>query len=262
MIYGQFEGYSGQGTCPAGVTVHHRLSIKFGAIGIRSTQNNNQVVFALFVNNFFNILLTLRVKCTGGGSDKTLSLDQQWLCSGTFHTGGYGWTNDLPADGFDGQHVRVKDLWGRTSTQIFTEGISPEMHWEFAIQYEKRFLEHFGLGAYGCCEPLHNKMDYVSRIPNLRRVSMSPWVDIDMASEAVGDKYVYSLKPHPAVIAMDSWHPDLARQQLEDALQRTRRNVVEVNLQDIHTVRGEPARLTEWTKMAMELSEKHAQARR
>ena len=173
-------------------------------------------------------------------------------------TGGYGWTDDLPQEGFDGQRVRVKDLWGRTSTQIFTEGISPEMHWEFAIQYEKRFLEHFGLAGYGCCEPLHNKMDYVSRIPNLRRVSMSPWVDIDMASEAVGDKYVYSLKPHPAVVAMDSWHPDLARQQLEDALKKTRRNVVEVNLQDIHTVRGDPHRLTEWTQMAMDLSETYA----
>ena len=173
-------------------------------------------------------------------------------------TGGYGWTDDLPAPDFDGERVRVKDLWGRTSTQIFTEGISPEMHWEFAIQYEKRFLEHFGLAGYGCCEPLHNKMQFVSQIENLRRVSMSPWVDIDKASEVVGTKYVYTHKPHPAVVSMEKWHPDLARQQLEDALRKTRTNVVEVNLQDIHTVRGQPHRLTEWTKMAMELSEQYA----
>jgi len=172
-------------------------------------------------------------------------------------TGGYGWTHELPQPDFDGEHVRVRDLWGRTSTQIFTEIVSAEMHWDFAIQYEKRFLEHFGLAGYGCCEPLHNKMYYVSRIKNLRRVSMSPWVDVDAASEAVGDKYVYTHKPHPMIVSMNRSHPDLARRQLEGALQKTRSNIVEVNLQDIHTVRNEPHRLTEWTQMAMELSEKY-----
>ncbi len=39
---------------------------------------------------------------------------------------------------------------------------------------------------------------------------------------------------------------------------KPRRNVVEVNLQDIHTVRGDPHRLTEWTQMAMDLSETYA----
>jgi len=173
-------------------------------------------------------------------------------------TGGYGWTDELPQPDFDGRHVRVKDLWGRASAQIFTEGISPEMHWEFAIQYEGRVLERFGLSGYGCCEPLHNKMHVVRRIPNLRRVAMSPWVDIDVASEAVGKDYVYTHKPHPTVVSMEHWHPDLARRQLEEALRKTRRNVVEVNLQDIHTVRNEPHRLTEWAGMAMELSEEYA----
>ena len=177
---------------------------------------------------------------------------------GMLGTGGYAWTDELPQPGFDGKRVRIKDLWGRTSTQIFTEGISPEMHWEFAIQYEKRILENFGLSGYGCCEPLHNKMHLVRRIKTLRRVSMSPWVDIDVASEAVGTDYVYTHKPHPSVVSMERWHPDLARQQLAEALEKTRRNVVEVNLQDLHTVRGEPQRLTEWAKMAMELSEKYA----
>ena len=101
-------------------------------------------------------------------------------------------------------------------------------------------------------------MQFVSQIENLRRVSMSPWVDIDKASEVVGTKYVYTHKPHPAVVSMERWHPKLARQQLEDALRKTRANVVEVNLQDIHTVRGQPHRLTEWTRMAMELSEQYA----
>ncbi|HIE28013.1 TPA: hypothetical protein EYP66_12075 [Candidatus Poribacteria bacterium] len=173
-------------------------------------------------------------------------------------SGGYGWTDLLPQTDFDGEHVRLRDLWARCSTQIFTEGISPEMHDEFAIQYEKRLLEPFGLSAYGCCEPLHNKMRFIRKIKNLRRVSMSPWVDIEVASTEVGRDYVYTHKPNPTIVSMESWHPELAEAELRDAFEKTRENIVEVNLQDLHTVRNEPHRLTEWTQIALQLAEKYA----
>ena len=173
-------------------------------------------------------------------------------------SGGYAWTDQLPQPDFDGEHVRLKDLWARCATQIFTAGISPEMHDEFAIQYEKRLLERFGLGTYGCCEPLHNKMHFIRKIKNLRRVSMSPWVDIEVASSEVGKDYIYTHKPNPTIVSMESWHPDLARAELRDAFEKTRENIVEVNLQDLHTVRYEPHRLTEWTQMALQLAEEYA----
>jgi hypothetical protein len=172
-------------------------------------------------------------------------------------SGGYGWTDELPQADYDGEHVRLKDLWARAATQIFT-GISPAMHDEFAIQYEKRLLELFGLSCYGCCEPLDTKMHVVRKIANLRRVSMSPWVDVRRAAEAVGRDYVYTHKPNPSIVSMTRWDPDLAREQLCDAFEKTRDNVVEVNLQDLHTVRNEPHRLTEWTEMAIRLAEEYA----
>ena len=173
-------------------------------------------------------------------------------------SGGYAWTDQLPQPDFDGEHVRLKDLWVRCATQIFTEGISPEMHDEFAIQYEKRLLERFGLSTYGCCEPLHNKMRFIRKIKNLRRVSMSPWVDIEVASAEVGKDYVYTHKPNPTIVSMESWHPELARAEIRDAFEKTRDNIVEVNLQDLHTVRYEPHRLTEWTQIALQLAEEYA----
>ena len=173
-------------------------------------------------------------------------------------SGGFGWTDQLPQPDFDGEHVRLKDIWCRCATQIFTAGISPEMHDEFAIQYEKRILERFGLSAYGCCEPLHNKMHFIRKIKNLRRVSMSPWVDIDVASAAVGKDYVYTHKPNPSIVSMHNWEPDLARKKLRDAFEKTRENIVEVNFQDLHTVRNEPHRLTEWTQIALQLAEEYA----
>ena len=173
-------------------------------------------------------------------------------------SGGYGWTDELPQSDYDGEHVRLKDLWARAATQIFTDGISPAMHDEFAIHYEKRLLEPFGLSCYGCCEPLDQKMHIVRKIGNLRRVSMSPWVDIRRAAEAVGRDYIYTHKPNPSIVSMHRWDPDLAREQLRDAFEKTRDNVVEVNLQDLHTVHNEPHRLTEWTAMAIQLAEEYA----
>jgi len=173
-------------------------------------------------------------------------------------SGGYGWTDCLPQDDFDGAHVRLQDIWARAATQIFTDVISPEMHDEFAVRYEKRLLECFGLSCYGCCEPLDRKMHVVRKITNLRRVSMSPWVDLDRASAALGRDYIFTHKPNPTIVSMESWHPDLAQAQLREAFEKTRDNVVEVNLQDLHTVRNEPHRLTEWTAMAMQLAEEYA----
>lgn len=171
-------------------------------------------------------------------------------------SGGYAWTDQLPGPGTS--PVRLEHLWARAATQLFTDGISPEMHEEFALQYERRLLERFGLSCYGCCEPLHRKMHIVRKIRNLRRVSMSPWVDIDRAAAEVGRDYVYTHKPNPALVSMEQWHPDLVRQTLRDAFEKTRHNVVEVNLQDLHTVRGEPHRLDEWSRIARELAESYA----
>ncbi|MDP6502532.1 MAG: hypothetical protein QF886_02910, partial [Planctomycetota bacterium] len=173
-------------------------------------------------------------------------------------SGGYGWTDQLPQPDFDGEHVRLRDQWARCATQIFTEGISPEMHDEFAVRYERRLLEHFGLATYGCCEPLHNKMHYVRKIKNLRRVSMSPWVDIDVGAAELGRDFIYTHKPNPTIVSMEDWHPEMARDELTDAFKKTRENIVEVNLQDLHTVRNQPHRLTEWTEMALQLAEEYA----
>jgi hypothetical protein len=171
--------------------------------------------------------------------------------------GGLGFTDELPQPDFDGTRVRTIDQWGHATTQIFSE-VSPAMHDEFALTYEKRFLSRFGLASYGCCEPLDGKLDIVKKIPNLRRVSMSPWVDVARGAEGLGSDYIFSYKPNPAIIGMETWDLDFARKQLRDALEKTRGCVVEVIMKDLHTCRGEPWRMWEWVKMAMQLAEEYA----
>ena len=126
------------------------------------------------------------------------------------------------------------------------------MHWEFALRHEMRLLEKFGLTYYGCCEPLDIKMDILKRIPNLRKISMSPWVDPVRAAERLGREYVYSHKPNPAILAENTWRPEQARAELRDVLEKTKGCNVEIVLKDISTVRHQPQRLWEWADIAME----------
>jgi hypothetical protein len=166
-------------------------------------------------------------------------------------SGGVGFTDELPQPDFDGKHVRTKDLWGFATTQIFSE-VSPAMHEEFALKYEIQFLSNFGLNCYGCCEPLHRKMDKVKKIPRLRRVSMSPWVDMAKAAEELGDRYIFSRKPNPAMLAQPSWDPEMIRRSTRSDLEKTRGCVVELIMKDTHTVNSEPFRLAEWVRIAKE----------
>jgi len=172
-------------------------------------------------------------------------------------SGAYGYTKDLPGAPFDPDRVRAKNLWGCSNAQVFSE-VSPEMHWEFALRHEMRFLERWGLTYYGCCEPLDRKMDLLRRIPNLRKVSMSPKADPARGAEALGRDYVYSMKPNPAILAEDAWSLERARADLRDALEKTRGCNVEIIMKDISTVRYEPRRLWEWTRMALETAEEFA----
>jgi len=172
-------------------------------------------------------------------------------------SGGLGFTDELPQPDSDGTRVRAIDMWGHATTQIFSE-VSPAMHDEFALSYEKRFLNRFGLASYGCCEPLDKKLDIVKTIPNLRRVSMSPWVDVERGAEGLGNKYVFSHRPNPEIIGMAKWDGEFVRNQLRDALEKTRGCVVEVVMVALHTCQKEPRRMWEWVKMAMQLAEEYA----
>ena len=168
-------------------------------------------------------------------------------------TGGYGYTDELPQSDTEPGILRTSDLWGRSMSQIFSE-VSPAMHDEFALQYEMKWLRRFGMTYYGCCEPLHKKVDILKKIPNLRKISMSPWINFEEAVENVGTRYVFSLKPNPAFLAEDTWSPEKVRADLKTKLAKAGDCVVEVILKDISTVCHEPQRLWEWARLTAEVT--------
>ncbi len=169
-------------------------------------------------------------------------------------SGGYGYTRALPGADYDPAHVKPHNMWGCSNAQIFSE-VSPAMHWEFAVEHDLRWLARWGLVYYGCCEPLDRKIDILSRIPNLRKISASPWCRTPRLVDRVGTSYVISRKPNPAIFADDNWHPDEARRQLCEFLNAARGCHVEVIMKDISTVRYQPQRLWEWARIATEVAQ-------
>ena len=173
-------------------------------------------------------------------------------------SGGYGYTSELPGDEHDPARVRPRNMWGCSNAQIFSD-VSPRMHWDFAIEHDLKWLARWGLTYYGCCEPLDGKMSLLRRIPNLRKISVTPWCDTKRAIAEIGDDYVISRKPNPAIFAGDVWNPEQARQELRDFLEPTEGKChVELIMKDISTVRHEPQRLWEWARIAMEEAERFA----
>jgi hypothetical protein len=171
-------------------------------------------------------------------------------------SGGYGYTDELPGADYSPGCVRPHNMWGCSNAQIFSE-ISPDMHWEFALRHDLRWLKRWGLVYYGCCEPLDKKIHILRRIPNLRKISISPWCSPGRAIENIGSDYVISYKPNPAILAEDNWHPERARAEIREVLEKSGHNChIEFIMKDISTVRYKPQRLWEWSRIAVEMAEK------
>lgn len=182
-----------------------------------------------------------------------LSLD----CNNTrVGSGGYGYVSALPGPRFEPEHVKPHNMWGCSNAQIFSD-VSPDMHWAFAVEHDLRWLTRWGLTYYGCCEPLDGKIDMLRRIPNLRKISVSPWCNPERAVNEIGRDYVISHKPNPAILAETQWDPVQARKNIRAFLDAAGGQChVELIMKDVSTVRYHPQRLWEWTALAMEEAER------
>jgi hypothetical protein len=166
-------------------------------------------------------------------------------------SGGVGWSDELPRPGSNANLVRLEDLWGFGVAQELVL-VGPQQHEELVLNYQLPLLERCGLNAYGCCEPYTTKFDMLfDRIPRLRRVSVSPWCDVEVAAEKLGRRCIYSWKPNPAMVA-GGFDRSAIRAYLRETLEIAHGCVLELVHKDTFTIDGEPARLEEWARIARE----------
>lgn len=162
-------------------------------------------------------------------------------------------SSDLLQNPIDYDHVTRKNVWGRALAQILAS-VSPKMHDEFDIQYAIKAMKDFGLVYYGCCEPLDQKIDILRKIPNLRKISITPWADIHRAADAISGEYVISAKPNPANLPYAAKNPELIRQELRTLITACRKTNTpcELVLKDISTADYNLENLIVWNRIAME----------
>ena len=166
-------------------------------------------------------------------------------------SGGFGYTDELPQDDFDGEHVRLTDMWGFCESQE-TVGVSPAQFEEFVFPYQLPMMERFGLNCYGCCEPMDKRWHVVKKFPRLRRISCSAWVNIPDMAEQLQDKYIYSMKPNPSDLAVPKMDAQRVRAELREAFRQTRGCRVECIMKDCHTIGKNPDNVIQWCRIACE----------
>ena len=179
------------------------------------------------------------------------------LNNGNYRTGsgGLGFTDDLPSTGSNSKEITSKNLWGSCAEQMLSD-VSEDMFEEFALQYDMKWLKRFGLNYYGCCEPLDDRIELLRKIPNLRKISISPWANLENAVTNIGKDFVISFKLNTEVLIFDKWDTDSIRKKIVENYKIVKNCAAEFIIKDVSTVNYEPQRLWDITEIALEEARK------
>jgi len=148
--------------------------------------------------------------------------------------------------------------WAFGMAQLFSS-VSPAITAEFEVPYVSRLAAQYQMFYYGCCDRLDDRLDIVDKIPNVKKISCSPWSDREAFAEKLRKDIVMSNKPTPAYLAVDHMNYEEVAADLTRTCNAAKANGVtlEMILKDISTVRYQPDRLTKWADCAMKVVENY-----
>ena len=153
--------------------------------------------------------------------------------------GTWSFNNELPGyEEWQKRPFTTKDVWGFMDSQE-TVGISPDMYEEFIFPCYQKISSQFGLLSYGCCEPVDPIWDRcISKLPNLRKVSISPWCSEEFMGERLrGSKTIFHRKPSPNFLGVDPVLDEEAfRQHIRKSLLAARGCKMEITQRDVYTI--------------------------
>lgn len=153
--------------------------------------------------------------------------------------------------------VKTTDLWGFLDSQE-TVGMNPEMFREFIFPCYRKIAALYGRLSYGCCEPVHVFWEDIKTLPNLRKVSISPWCDEEfMAEQLRGTDIIYQRKPSPNYLGVgSSLDEDAFRAHIEKTLLTARGCHVEITQRDVYTVNGDISKVQRYVQIIRESIDK------
>ncbi len=157
----------------------------------------------------------------------------------------------------DSEYATADKAWAFGLAQLFSS-VSPEITEEFEVPYMQRIFKRFGAVYYGCCDRLDDRLDIIDKMPNIRKISCSPWSDRENFVANLPSKYIMSNKPNPAVLAGIGFDEQAAREDIRRTINAAKAHNVqlEIILKDISTVKEDPSRLWRWAEIAMEETSK------
>lgn len=173
--------------------------------------------------------------------------------------GSYGFTTELPTVEFiKTGHVSPKDIWMNMNSQE-TVGISPNMFGEFIYPYYYDLAKEFGMIYFGCCEPVHDIWEkYISKLPGLNKVSVSPWCNEEFMGQALaGGKVIYSRKPSPNFIGLEGSLDEAAfSKHIAKTLKAAKGCNLEFIFRDVYTLSGDLSKPGRAVKITRDLIDK------
>ena len=156
------------------------------------------------------------------------------------------------------RQIKTTDLWGFMDSQE-TVGISPEMFREFIFPCYKKIASVFGRLSYGCCEPVNTFWDDIKTLPNLKKVSISPWCDEDfMAEQLRGSGIIYHRKPSPTYLGVGTnLDEDAFRKHIEKTVKTAKGCKLEICQRDVYTVNNDMNKVRRYVEIIRETIDKY-----
>ena len=167
--------------------------------------------------------------------------------------GSWCYNRTLPDDKPAGTYT-AKDVWGFMDSQE-TVSISPDMYEEFIFPCYQKIASQFGLLSYGCCEPVDPIWDRcLSRLPNLRKVSISPWCNEEFMGERLrGSGVIFHRKPCPNFLGMGTaLDEDTFRAHIRKSLLAARGCKMEITQRDVYTINHDVAKAKRYVDIIKE----------
>jgi hypothetical protein len=154
----------------------------------------------------------------------------------------FNFTTLLPKSPVAPGKVKLSDMWSGMDSQE-TVGVSPELFHEFCFPYYRELAAMYGLVYWGCCEPADPIWETsLSKLPNLKAVSISRWANQHYMAEALtGKNIIYSRKPNPNLLGVDvQLNEDAWAKEIRDTLEicAEKNMPLEFIVRDVYSMHG------------------------
>ena len=165
------------------------------------------------------------------------------------------YTSELPGEEeAANRRLTTSDVWGFMDSQE-TIGISPQMFEEFVFPCYEKIASRFGMLSYGCCEPVDKIWENcLSRLPNLRKLSISPWANEELMGEwLAGQNIIYFRKPSPNFLGVSkSLDEDAVRAHISKSLTAAKGCKIEIAQRDVYTIHHNTTKVRRYIEIIRE----------